>query len=383
MERHPWLLRLRARPSRSRPRRPGSRSRSRSASRSWAGSSSGLLAYLVRSSDTLVDVDCERRRSGESTTPRSGRRDALQLVTELGGTSVVVAVLDLVAVRRVPPRPEQVGARLPRDRRRRRDPPREHGQGAPRPRASDVQPHRRDARAVVPERPLRDWRRRSTQRPRSSSRASARRGRARCSRAAPWRSPSASPAAASCSASTGCPTSSPASPSAGRGSASARSRSAAGSSCSARRSSRPRRSPSSKWPASGTRPRTRKRRAGQSVVEPALQRADAAGGRRRETPGSFTSRCVSGSPLLEQLELLGRIAPPVLVDTASSGRRSTVLDRRARGAPTTGAGASRARRSRSSVTTFISVSLKSECALRFAEPTVSQRSSTIPIFEWT
>jgi hypothetical protein len=34
------------------------------------------------------------------------------------------------------------------------------------------------------------------------------------------------------------------------------------------------------------------------------------------------------------------------------------------------------------VTTFISVSWKSECALRFAEPTVSQRSSTMPIFAW-
>ena len=37
----------------------------------------------------------------------------------------------------------------------------------------------------------------------------------------------------------------------------------------------------------------------------------------------------------------------------------------------------------SRVTTFISVSWKSECAFRFADPTVSQRSSTIPIFECT
>jgi hypothetical protein len=37
----------------------------------------------------------------------------------------------------------------------------------------------------------------------------------------------------------------------------------------------------------------------------------------------------------------------------------------------------------SAQTTFISVSLKRECSLRFAEPIVSQRSSTIPIFAWT
>ena len=35
------------------------------------------------------------------------------------------------------------------------------------------------------------------------------------------------------------------------------------------------------------------------------------------------------------------------------------------------------------VTTFTSVSLKSECSLRLAEPTVSQRSSTIPTFACT
>ena len=35
------------------------------------------------------------------------------------------------------------------------------------------------------------------------------------------------------------------------------------------------------------------------------------------------------------------------------------------------------------MTTFISVSLSSECAFRFAEPIVSQRSSTIPTFAWT
>ncbi len=33
----------------------------------------------------------------------------------------------------------------------------------------------------------------------------------------------------------------------------------------------------------------------------------------------------------------------------------------------------------SQVTTFISVSLKNECSLRLADPTVSQASSTIPI----
>ena len=37
----------------------------------------------------------------------------------------------------------------------------------------------------------------------------------------------------------------------------------------------------------------------------------------------------------------------------------------------------------SCVTTFISVSCRSECALRLAEPTVSQRSSTMPILAWT
>ena len=55
---------------------------------------------------------------------------------------------------RVPPRSEQVGAGLPRDRGRRRDRAHQHDQGDPGPRAPRVQPDRRDTRAVVPERPL-------------------------------------------------------------------------------------------------------------------------------------------------------------------------------------------------------------------------------------
>ncbi|MGH3136001.1 MAG: phosphatase PAP2 family protein [Gaiellaceae bacterium] len=64
----------------------------------------GLLAYLVRSSDTLVDVD---RRVGQwgVDNASSWSTEAIQLVTELGGTYVVIVVLVIAAAvehRRVP-----------------------------------------------------------------------------------------------------------------------------------------------------------------------------------------------------------------------------------------------------------------------------------------
>ena len=103
MERHPWLLRL-------------VRDRLDPATATGlvltialgmaviGGIFIGLLAYLVRRSDTLVDVD---RRVGQwgVDNATSWSTDALQLVTELGGTYVIISVLIVVAAleyRRVP-----------------------------------------------------------------------------------------------------------------------------------------------------------------------------------------------------------------------------------------------------------------------------------------
>ena len=103
MERHPWLLRL-------------VRDRLDPATATGlvltialglailGGILIGLLAYLVRSSDTLVDVDVRVGQWGVDNAT-SWSTDALQFVTELGGTYVVIAVLIIVSVleyRRVP-----------------------------------------------------------------------------------------------------------------------------------------------------------------------------------------------------------------------------------------------------------------------------------------
>ena len=113
----------------------------------------GMLAYLVRSSDTLVDTDCVGRPVG--------RRQRDQLVDrrasaghQLGSTYFVVDRARRRRGLRVPRVPNKWVPVIPRDRRRRGDRAHQHDQGDPRPRSADVQPDRRDARAVVPERSL-------------------------------------------------------------------------------------------------------------------------------------------------------------------------------------------------------------------------------------
>jgi hypothetical protein len=79
----------------------------------------------------------------------------------------------------------------------------------------------------------------------------------------------------------------------------------------------------------------------------------------------------------ETAELLVRERPPALVHDGGGVALELPrcsLQRRSR--------VSRARPG-SWQTTFISVSLKSECSLRLAEPTVSHRSSTMPTLAWT
>ena len=100
--------------------------------------------------------------------------------------------------------------------------------------------------------------------------------------------------------------------------------------------------------------------------------------RRCETPGSRTRRCVSGDPACRRASCSAAVGR----HTSSTIRVGSPRPTRAaaRGAPPTDGAASRWRVPSSSITTFTSVSLKSECSLRFAEPTVSHRSSTIPIF---
>ena len=88
-----------------------------------------------------------------------------------------------------------------------------------------------------------------------------------------------------------------------------------------------------------------------------------------------------GSPRSAPLALLARSG-------ARAGRprrpgRRRPLDSAARGARPTAAGGSSRASSGSHMTTLTSVSLKSECSLRFAEPIVSQRSSTIATLAWT
>lgn len=105
MEKHPWLLRL----VRDRLNPATATGLALTIALGLAiigGILIGLLAYLVRSSATLVHADLSVGQWGvDNATRRS--TDALQLVTEVGGTYVVVAVLVIVAVveyRRVPNR---------------------------------------------------------------------------------------------------------------------------------------------------------------------------------------------------------------------------------------------------------------------------------------
>ena len=136
-----------------RPRRPALHSRWRwglrsSAESSWAFSPISCAAAALLHTDFTVGQWGVDNATSWST-------QALRLVTDLGGTRFVVVALVVVALVEYRPRPEQVGSDLPCDRRRRGVAAREHDQGDPRPRPPDLRPDRRDARAVVPERPLR------------------------------------------------------------------------------------------------------------------------------------------------------------------------------------------------------------------------------------
>ena len=103
MERHPWLLRL----VRGRLDPATATGLALTLALGLAivgGLLLGLLAYLMRSSDRLVDTDREVGQWGVDNAT-SWSTDALQLVTELGGAYFVVAALIVVALveyRRVP-----------------------------------------------------------------------------------------------------------------------------------------------------------------------------------------------------------------------------------------------------------------------------------------
>jgi undecaprenyl-diphosphatase len=96
LERHPWLLRL----VRERLDPATATGLALTLALGLAivgGLIIGALAYLVRSSDRLVDADVRVGQWGVDNAT-SWSTDALQLVTELGGTYAVVTVLILVAV---------------------------------------------------------------------------------------------------------------------------------------------------------------------------------------------------------------------------------------------------------------------------------------------
>ncbi len=103
MERHPWLLRLvrgRLDPATA----TGLALTMALGLAIVGGLLVGAFAYLVRSSETLVDADNSVGRWGTDHAS-AWSTDALQLVTELGGTYFVVAALVVVALveyRRVP-----------------------------------------------------------------------------------------------------------------------------------------------------------------------------------------------------------------------------------------------------------------------------------------
>ena len=103
MERHPWLLRLVR--GRLDPATATGLALTLALGLAMVGGVLvGLLAYLMRSSDRLVDTDREVGQWGVDNAT-SWSTDALQLVTELGGTYFVVFALIVVAVfeyRRVP-----------------------------------------------------------------------------------------------------------------------------------------------------------------------------------------------------------------------------------------------------------------------------------------
>jgi hypothetical protein len=103
MERHPWLLRLvyeRLDPATA----TGLALTLALGLAIVGGLLVGLLAYLVRSNDALVDADFSVGEWGADHAT-SWSTDALQFVTDLGGTSVIVAGLVFVSLfeyRRIP-----------------------------------------------------------------------------------------------------------------------------------------------------------------------------------------------------------------------------------------------------------------------------------------
>ena len=118
-----------------------------------------VLAYLVRSSDRLVELDESAAQWGFAhATDLSD--DGLRLVTTLGETwFVIVAAIVLVIAERRPQR-RGAGSRCTWPCRHRRAERRDaHDQGSRRPGATRPQPDRGDARPVVPERSLGDGRR--------------------------------------------------------------------------------------------------------------------------------------------------------------------------------------------------------------------------------
>ena len=115
----------------------------------------GLLAYLMRTNAQLVEID---NSVGQWEVDHATHlsTQALQRVTDLAGTYVVVLVIIVVAIAEVRAHPQQMGAGIPRLRRRRRDRPRHDDQSSAGPGAAELQPGRSDARPVVPKRPFGD-----------------------------------------------------------------------------------------------------------------------------------------------------------------------------------------------------------------------------------
>ena len=102
---------------------------------------------------------------------------------------------------------------------------------------------------------------------------------------------------------------------------------------------------------------------------------------RRETAGSSTRPCVDGSPRCRRSRCSVAIGRQSLSTTLLGSPATSSMSRSRCDGPESRR-VSRASAA-SQATRLTSVSLKSEWALRFAEPSVSQRSSTIPTLAWT